>query len=122
MSKTAYEIESELKGSAVDRTGFGGRPELINFYVESAEDPSALPVLDSLTIDALRCGKIIPVITIVETFLTDVARVGVTESEVELLAAGVTFVYTIATKVWAVGRVPGGLIHDPDDGDGKSSN
>ena len=65
MSKTAYEIESELKGSAVDRTGFGGRPELINFFFDGSGesvDVSMMPKFDALDIYALRCGKMIPVV------------------------------------------------------------
>lgn len=102
MSKTAYEIETELGGSGENRTGFGGRPQLINFYVESASDPSALPVLDQMMIDALRCGKIIPVVTTAGGN-TDVAVVAVSTTAVTFIAGGVSFVYTIATKTWAVG-------------------
>lgn len=108
MSKTAYEIESELKGSAVDRTGFGGRPELINFYVESTEDLSALPVLDSLTIDALRCGKIIPVVTNASLLETMIAVVGVTDENVNFVVGNDMLVYTIATKTWALSDGEGG--------------
>ena len=103
MSMTAYEIESELRGSAADRTGFGGRPELINFYVGSTEDLSALPVLDKLDVDALRCGKVVPVVTILATVETTIASVAVTESDVTFKAGENSFVYTIATKTWALG-------------------
>ena len=106
MSKTAYEIETELGGSGPNRTGFGGRPELINFYVESTSDLSALPVLDQMTIDALRCGKIIPVVTIAgETPTTAVAAVAVSETQVIFVISNSTgFIYTIATQTWAVGE------------------
>ena len=105
MSKTAYEIETELGGSGPNRTGFGGRPELINFYVESTNDLSALPVLDQMTIDALRCGKIIPVVTIAgETPKTAVAVVTVSETEVTFAVGSDSFVYTIETQTWAVGE------------------
>lgn len=106
MSKTAYEIESELGGSGPNRTGFGGRPELINFYVESGNDLSALPVLDQMTIDALRCGKIIPVITIANVegaSISGIAMAGVSDTEVRIKFSNDTFVYTIETKTWAVG-------------------
>lgn len=102
MSKTAYEIETELGGSGPNRTGFGGRPELINFYVESQSDVSALPVLDEMTINALRCGKIIPVVTIAgETPKTEVAGVMVSDTEATFKLAKDLFVYTIETKTWA---------------------
>ena len=106
MSKTAYEIETELGGSGPNRTGFGGRPELINFYVESMSDVSALPVLDEMTIAALRCGKIIPVLTVADEGgnsgpATVVADVGVSETEVMFAFGNNGFIYTIATKTWA---------------------
>lgn len=100
MSKTAYEIETELGGSGPNRTGFGGRPQLINFYVESTEDLSALPVLDQMTIDALRCGKIIPVMTMASGG-TAVAIVSVSTAAVTFIVGINAFVYTIATKTWA---------------------
>ena len=105
MSKTAYEIESELGGSSENRTGFGGRPQLINFYVESRSDLSALPVLDQMTIDALRCGKIIPVLTIAEvedgTF-TGIPQIVVGDGALKFaIAEEAGFVYTIETKTWA---------------------
>jgi len=104
MSKTAYEIETELGGSGPNHTGFGGRPELINFYVESTSDVSALPVLGKLEIDALRCGKMIPVVTIAgETPKTAVAGVTVSTTEVTFTVGSDSFVYTIATKTWALG-------------------
>lgn len=100
--KTAYEIETELGGSGPNRTGFGGRPELINFYVASGDDVSALPVLDEMTIAALRCGKIIPVVTIAgEMPKTAVADVMVSETEVKFHVGNSHFVYTIETKIWA---------------------
>ena len=105
MSKTAYEIETELGGSGPNRTGFGGRPELINFYVESTSDLSALPVLDQMTIDALRCGKMVPVVTIAgETPKIAVAVVTVSETEVTFAVGRGSFVYTIETQTWAVGE------------------
>ena len=116
MSKTAYEIESELKVSAADRTGFGGRPELINFYVESTEDLSALPVLDKLDVDALRCGKVIPVVTIPgdSDAATTVASVDVTENDVTFKVGENSFVYTIADKTWALGASESEPEPDPD--------
>lgn len=105
MSKTAYEIETELGGSGPNRTGFGGRPELINFYVESMSDLSALPVLGRLEIDALRCGKMVPVVTIAgETPKTAVAIVEVNDERVKFTVGNNYFVYTIATKTWALGE------------------
>lgn len=104
MSKTAYEIETELGGSGANRTGFGGRPELINFYVESTSDVSALPVLGKLEIDALRCGKMVPVVTIAgESPITMVAYVVSTDTTVSFVVGENTFTYTIETKTWAVG-------------------
>lgn len=117
MSKTAYEIESELKGSAANRTGFGGRPELINFYVESTEDLSALPVLDKLDVDALRCGKVIPVVTIPgsdSSAATTVASVYVTESDVAFKVGLHIFVYTIADKTWALDAIKPEPEPEPD--------
>lgn len=109
MSKTAYEIESELGGSSENRTGFGGRPELINFYMESPSDLSALPVLDQMTIDALRCGKIIPLLTIADmgegAIATFVAGVRMNDAQVGLMSNNeAIIIYTIATKTWAVGE------------------
>lgn len=102
MSKTAYEIETELGGSGENRTGFGGRPELINFYIESASNLSALPVLDQMTVDALRCGKIIPVVTIAgETPITTLAYTVSTDTTVSFVVGENTYTYTIATQTWA---------------------
>ena len=112
MSKTAYEIESELRGSAVDRTGFGGRPELINFYVKSTSDLSALPVLDKLDVDALCCGKTVPVLTVLDdnkgtsTYVcsVDITKTEgvVTEIQFTPVNVGAWFVtFTVADGTWA---------------------
>lgn len=110
MSKTAYEIESELKGSAVDRTGFGGRPELINFYMEDG-DVAALPVFDKLDVDALCCGKTIPVLTVLDDnggAKTHVCSVEVTKSEgvvteIKFVASSeLSMTFTVASGEWAI--------------------
>jgi len=110
MSKTAYEIESELKGSAVVRTGFGGRPELINFYMEDG-DVAALPVLDKLDVDALCCGKTVPVLTVLDAnggAKTYVCGVEVTKAEGAVTkikfvtSSKLSVTLTVASGVWAI--------------------
>ena len=110
MSKTAYEIESELKGSAADRTGFGGRPELINFYMEDG-DVAALPVLDKLDVDALCCGKTVPVLTVLDAnggAKTHVCGVEVTKAEgvvteIKFVASSeLSVTLTVASGAWAI--------------------
>lgn len=113
MSKTAYEIETELKGSAADRTGFGGRPELINYFIDGSGDSvdaSMLPAFDSLDMFALRSGKLIPVITKLladgesETCVCAV-KVTMNASKVETVVftmpAGDTLTFTVADGTWA---------------------
>ncbi len=113
MSKTAYEIETELKGSAANRTGFGGRPELINFFFDGSGetvDASMMPKFDTLDLYALRCGKMVPVVT---KLLADgesescVCAVKVTmadeapETVVFTTPAGDTLTFTVADGTWA---------------------
>ena len=113
MSKTAYDIESELKGSAVVRTGFGGRPELINFFIDGSGDSvdaSMMPKFDALDLYALRYGKMVPVVT---KLLADgesescVCAVKVTmaddvpETVVFTTPAGDTLTFTVADGTWA---------------------
>lgn len=112
MSKTAYEIESELGGSAVARTGFGGRPELINFYMDNSgesADISMIPALETLEINALRCGKIIPVLTkLGEDGASKVSVCGVEVTVVDDAVATVVFkdadgdtlTFTVASGEW----------------------
>ena len=109
MSKTAYEIESELMGSAATRTGFGGRPEMINFYMEG-EDVSTLPQFRPFDLCFLRCGKLIPVLTVLgqngasETVVCGV-EVAMENDEVTTVTfkinSNMSLVYTVATGEWA---------------------
>lgn len=109
MPKTAYEIETELMGSGVNRTGFGGRPELINFYVEDG-DLSPLPKLEKLSINYLRCGKAVPVLTVLDqnghskTFVCDV-EVTVADdavTAVKFIAGEISMTFTVETGEWAI--------------------
>lgn len=111
-SKTAYEIETELMGSGANRTGFGGRPELINFYMDnSGESPdvSMVPGLDGLDINALRCGKMIPILTKLGTdgaSKSSMCGVEVTMSEGAVAtvifkdADGDALTFTVASGEW----------------------
>ena len=113
MSKTAYEIESELMGSGADRTGFGGRPELINFYIDGSGesvDASMMPKLDKLDINGFRSGKMVPVVTVLgedgaaKTCLCAV-EITVSNDAVATVVftdtAGNTLTFTVTTGEWA---------------------
>lgn len=122
-SKTAYEIETELGGSGPNRTGFGGRPKLINFYMEDG-DVAALPVLDKLDVDALCCGKTVPVLTVLDAHGGAETRVcGVKVTKAEGVVTEITFValrpvtFTVASGTWAIDEQP---VHD-NPGSGKSA-
>ena len=130
MSKTAYEIETELKGSGANRTGFGGRPELINFYMDNSgesADVSMVPALETLEINALRCGKEIPVLTKLGAdgaSKTSVCGVEVTISGDAVAtvvfkdADGDTLTFTVASGEWAFAAAETETepepAHDPD--------
>lgn len=107
--KTAYEIESELMGSSATRTGFGGRPEFINFYVDVSDKPvnlSSLPKFRPIDIDFIKCGKMIPIVTIVGADHVQTVIAGVAFSELEHTLMFIFdnqegLVYDIETGEWS---------------------
>lgn len=113
--KTAYEIESELMGSSATRTGFGGRPEFINFYMDASDNLpnlSSLPKFRPIDIDFIKCGKMIPIVTVASAHGSS-TMIFDTEVRVDPLENVIRFtrhdshqelIYNIETGEWTLGE------------------